>query len=245
MPSKECRRGIGDTDLGVSSPTAQWASAPEQPTLAPGIVHVWRADLDSPLDEAEVLSTAELARAERFRFEIDRRRWMCARTILRVLLGRYLTIDPHTVEITTGEHGKPTLLPRKAEPIENASRLQFNISHSDAVALYAFAIDNTVGIDVEVARRPIDEAAIAWAILSDREGTRIRALIAPERERELLRAWVRTEAVLKCLGTGLGAGLEHADPRGLWLVDIDAGSRSAAALAVANPPHCLRTWKWP
>jgi 4'-phosphopantetheinyl transferase len=219
----------------VSRPPGGWEPPPEPPTLAPGIVHIWRADLDGLSYTSEVLSAAELARAERFRFEVDRRRWKSARTVLRMLLAMYLGIGPRSVEITTGEHGKPTL---------NTSHLQFNLSHSEGLALYAFAIDNPVGIDVEVAGRPIDEAAVALAIPSDPGATRVKVFRESERQRELLRVWVRNEAVLKCLGTGLGAAPDHADVSGLWLVDLDVGSWPAAALAVAEPPRCVRTWEW-
>ena len=39
--------------------------------------------------------------------------------------------------------------------------LCFNLSHSGASALYAFAADGPVGVDVEVARRPLDAVALA------------------------------------------------------------------------------------
>ena len=61
-------------------------------------VHVWSADLD--LDDARIaalgttLDPAETARARRFHFERDRRRFTAARGILRTLLGRYLDVPP-------------------------------------------------------------------------------------------------------------------------------------------------------
>ncbi len=193
-----------------------------------------------------MLTGSELARAERFRFELDRKRWTRARTILRSLLGTYLGLDPHIVEITAGDHGKPTLVPQRTESIGNASRLQFNLSHSGDLVLYAFAIDNPVGVDVEVARGPIDEASFPWAIVGEHEAARLRAFRGVGQQRELLRAWVRTEAALKCRGTGLGAGLQgdDADSHPLWLVDLDVGSRAAAALAVTEAPARVRVWEW-
>ena len=61
-----------------------------------------------------------------------------------------------------------------------------------------------VGVDVEVARRPINEAALAARTFGPDEARRLAALDPVSREREFLRLWVRHEARLKCRGTGIG-----------------------------------------
>jgi 4'-phosphopantetheinyl transferase len=218
--------------------------APGPSQLAPGVIHVWRADLDHAVEGADLLTSSERDRAAQYRFEADRKRWTSSRSILRRLLGIYLGEDPRLVSIGVGEHGKPELLPRRAPPIDAPSPLQFNLSHSGSLALYAFAIDNPVGVDVELASRLVDPAAIARSIPGIGDAVRLAELEEPERSREVLRVWVRTEAALKCRGTGLAAQAQHTVPHEPWVVDLDVGAESAAALAAANPPAGLRTFEW-
>ena len=75
---------------------------------------------------ANLLTTAERARADRYRFADDRRRSIVARAATRRFLGRYLNADPATLVIDEEEFGKPVLRGRAIE---------FNASHSgDLVA---------------------------------------------------------------------------------------------------------------
>ena len=93
-----------------SAATRLWSPAPASLHLAPNDVHVWLAPLDvSPrLLEAlaATLSAEEQARADRFYFQRDRRRSVCARGILRDILARYLNCDPGELQFRYGPHGK-------------------------------------------------------------------------------------------------------------------------------------------
>ncbi|MGZ5324040.1 MAG: 4'-phosphopantetheinyl transferase family protein [Solirubrobacterales bacterium] len=203
--------------------------------LAAGELHVWRADLDGaagPGDSA--LSASERERAARFRFAADRVRWTRGRAILRELLGTYLERDPGSIEFELGPHGKPAALA--------ASGLEFNLSHSAGTALYAFAIGNPVGIDVEVARRERDYLRLAKRTFGEDEHRRLRTLPPAEREPEFLRAWVRHEAALKCRGEPLGG---RAAPEGLAILELDAGPGAAAAVASEREPDRVRSRVWP
>ena len=61
----------------------------------------------------------------------------------------YLGLDPRALEFSRGEHGKPMLATPGTGP------LQFNLSHSGDLALYAVSDAGAVGIDVEVRRRRV------------------------------------------------------------------------------------------
>lgn len=87
-----------------------------------------------------MLCPAERARAARFRFERDRRRYVVARGRLRQLLGERLGRRPDALQIDYGASGKPRLSDRA---------LHFNLSHSDDVALYAFSSACEIGADIE------------------------------------------------------------------------------------------------
>jgi 4'-phosphopantetheinyl transferase len=219
-----------------------WAPGPARPELAAGAVHVWRADLastDSALES--LLSDEERERAQQMLRDENRRLWARSRGTLRSLLGRYLQRDPRQLSFTTGPHGKPELADRA---------LSFNLSHSGDVALYAVRAVGEVGVDVQLDRRSVDEAAIAGRFLATDDVRRLARLPPAQRRTEFLRAWVRHEAALKCRGTGFGGGGETSAPNteggagGLWLADLDVGPGTAAAVAGEVTPRELCCWEW-
>jgi 4'-phosphopantetheinyl transferase len=228
---------------------------------------VWRADLEAMSDDlGRLLCRAERARADRILRERHRQLWTRARGVLRALLGRYLQIDPRELRLATGEGGKPALLGEARAASAAASQsvsagsphLFFNLSHSEQIALYAFTHRAAVGVDVEVARRPIgrvarrsiDEVAIAARAFGSAEARRLQALEPAARSREFLRAWVRHEAELKRRGTGIGgssASDSTPDSNGerVWAAQLDMGAGAAAAVALDRPPRELCCWDWP
>ncbi|MEN9568287.1 MAG: hypothetical protein RLZZ69_3483, partial [Cyanobacteriota bacterium] len=68
-----------------------WQLPQNKPILAAGAVHIWRANLGLSTPEIEnlttLLSTDEIARANKFRFVQHKNRFIAARGILRQLLG--------------------------------------------------------------------------------------------------------------------------------------------------------------
>ncbi len=194
-----------------------------------------------------LLCEEERARAGRLVSERDRRLWTRSRGVLRALLGRYLQRDPTALRFASGAHGKPALIDATAGSAAGSSfgakisRLSFNLSHSGQLALFAITETGPVGVDVEVARRPIDELAIAARTFGPEEARRLERLDPASREREFLRAWVRHEAELKCRGTGLPPSCEGASE--LWIAELDVGATAAAAVAVERPAR-LHCWDW-
>jgi 4'-phosphopantetheinyl transferase len=236
---------------------AEWPPGPQAPRLAPGAVHIWRADLDAVADSVlDGLSGDERERAAGIAGDRESALWSRSRGVLRELLARYLTTDADAVELSIGTHGKPELS-RPGGP-----ELFFNLSHSRNLALYAFCSDGRVGVDVQALRdeRPptgVDHVALARRAFGEHEAQRL-TLVAPERrEREFLRAWTRHEAELKRLGTGLGVGRREDERLGggaakqtahqhaaRSIVELDVGPRAAAALALERSPNELQLWGW-
>src|SRR6266446_959959 len=81
--------------------------------LADHEVHVWQADLDVLSSRAEprqlLLSKDEQQRADRFKFDQDRKRYTAGRQFLRTLLSAYLQIDLRAVSFDYSPNGKPSL----------------------------------------------------------------------------------------------------------------------------------------
>jgi 4'-phosphopantetheinyl transferase len=215
-------------------------------------IEVWLARLDLGIDQVvqctELLCGDEQLRAGRFRFERDRRRFIVARGVLRMLLGSYLDIAPAAVKFGYTQHGKPFLT-------NHASQIHFNLSHSGERALYAISISFDLGVDIESLKREIDYESLARRFFAPREYVALLRVAEPDRKRAFYACWTRKEAVVKAIGDGLSLALDQfevtvgpdAAPRVLnfavpayaiddWtLYSIIAGGHYAATLAAHGP----------
>ena len=171
--------------------------------LARNEAHVWHAFLDVPNDTLaalySALSSDEQHRAARFVFDRDRHHFIAARGILRVLLARYLFLEPAEIAFSYGPHGKPALV---MDP-GSTSALHFNVSHSNGLALFAFALDRHIGIDIEKLRPDFAGMEMAEHFFSDEEIAQLRAMPAHSQARGFFNGWTRKEAYSKAKGGGL------------------------------------------
>jgi 4'-phosphopantetheinyl transferase len=172
-------------------------------------VHIWHVSLDRPPATLSpllpLLSPDEQQKADRFRFDKDRTRYILARGLLRTVLSRYLAvmdsaIAPHQIEFTYTAKGKPGLA---------NSPIAFNVSHSHQLALFAIAARPRIGVDLEYVR-PIEAASLAQRFFSAQEAAMITALSGAEQQRVFFRGWTQKEAYLKATGDGL-VGLESVE----------------------------------
>lgn len=143
---------------------------------------------------------------------------------LRPVLARYLNLDPALIELRTGEHGKPRLA-------ERASGLSFNLSHSGRLALVAIARSREVGVDIEWIETRRDFLRLAEIGLDSEAAAAVRKVPAASRAGTFYDAWVRHEAIAKCLGVGLAAPLP---PGPVSISPVEVGADYAAAVAVAG-----------
>jgi 4'-phosphopantetheinyl transferase len=136
--------------------------------------------------------------------------------------------------------------------------LRFNLSHSGAKILVAVTAEREVGVDVERVQRDFAWEEVACSFLSPVEVTTIRGVPAGRRVHTFFECWVRKEAYLKGLGTGLsssldgfvvplgpGGGAVHDDRTAAtsaaeWRVHpLDPRRGYAAALAVAGDARVI------
>lgn len=181
-------------------PALTWSVPDAFPALDRDEIHVWCAWLDEPAlsaSPADLLSADELARARAFHFEGDRRRFLAARTVLRRLLGAYLGTPASRLRFTYGPYGKPAL---------NPAWLQFNLSHSGPLGLFAVCHHRQVGVDIEENRELADLELIGTRVFTPAETEQQRTLDPAARRHEFYRRWTRREATGKCSGVGLNDG---------------------------------------
>lgn len=170
------------------------------PQLDNAQVHVWTACLcaegTAPEHLYAVLADEERARADRFLRPEPRRRFIVARAVLRRLLSTYAGVDASALRFGRGAYGKPYLM--------GDSRLRFNLSHAQEMAMYAFASHRDVGIDIESTTRDIDIEGVARHVFSAAECETLSALAPGARRAAFFRSWTRKEAYVKARGDGLG-----------------------------------------
>jgi 4'-phosphopantetheinyl transferase len=172
--------------------------------VAEGEVHVWAAHLDELTPETSrflrLLAPEEKERAARFYRQTDCDHFLCARGVLRSLLAGYAGIAPEDLAFRCNAYGKPYLAEEGA--------LQFNVSHSHGLALYAIASGREIGIDVEWIRQTPDLMKIAGRFFSPREVRELEAAPPESQLRAFFRCWTRKEAYIKAKGLGLSIPLK-------------------------------------
>jgi len=177
------------------------SALPSQP-LTGSDLHIWCASLNVSSQDLlyyrSILSDDEAGRAMRFVFEKDRNHFIVGRGLLRSLLGNYLDLEPAQVEFVYRPHGKPAI---KLGPKDKV--LEFNLSHSKELVLYAFNWDRKVGIDVEYIQSMPDMDNFAEQFFSPRETALINSLAGEQKEIAFFKIWTCKEAFLKANGSGL------------------------------------------
>jgi 4'-phosphopantetheinyl transferase len=242
-------------DLGELTAAREWnpvspGSGAVMPSFPVARVDLWKLCLDQPPtagSPAGVLSADEIARAQRFHFEKDRIHFIHCRSALRFLLARYLGVSPAGIRFEYLSGGKPQLI---AE--QNPRRLQFNLSHSNNMALIAVGSELRLGVDIEKIRDNVDTPALAERFFSPRERAGLRALPGHLRVLAFFACWTRKEAFLKATGTGLSFPLEDfsvsthpdldpqleevqghtEDPTHWFLTDLNVGQAYRATIAL-------------
>jgi len=198
--------------------------------LHPGVVHLWQRRLDASAAEVNaycrLLSSEEQERARRFRVERPRKEFVLTRGTLRTLLAQYLGITPQEVHFRYAVRGKPAL--------EGESGLCFNVSHTDGLALMAFVMRRTIGIDVENLVRGVDAQRLAERFFSERERQALRSLRGDELQAAFFRCWTRKEAYIKAKGDGLSLALHEFD------VSIAEQDRDALLATRPDPTEAAR-----
>jgi 4'-phosphopantetheinyl transferase len=168
-----------------------------------GSVDVWWLDITSvSVGRAELaeLSLEEHKRAAAFAFRADRRRYTAAHVMLRRVLSGYLDFPPSSLIFhrePCPRCGKPTGRPA----LELRYGVHFSLAHSGDAVLVAVASQQG-GVDVE--QQPTGCVCSMSADMNATDAEWGRSLSEAGRHDLVIRWWVRSEAVLKCTGEGIG-----------------------------------------
>lgn len=214
-----------------------WQNAPRGIRLAADTIHIWRASLEQWHDFSEtILSAEEIQRGQRFLREEHRRRFCMARGFLRLILAHYLEIAPAQIRFREGAHGKLYLT---ASPVP----LEFNVSHSEDLALYAVTLENEIGIDVEWMNPALEIQPLAARVFTSLECQKLLALSPDQQIPVFYRLWTRKEAYLKALGlglSGLSLPINEEDAERITSLEPAPGYAGAWALTGRGPINSVQ-----
>ena len=227
MRSKSVRLDAPPAPGGIEP--AWSASAPLALPAPAADVEVWICGLvrsRTQVDElAAALSAAERARAARFGRDELRDRYVVGRATLRMLLGRRLGRAPAAVVIERGTRGRPFAA--------DANGLDFNVSHTQGVALIGMTVGVRIGVDVEHAARELNVEGIARKFMAPEEQRALSDLEPDARRRALLRLWTCKEAMSKATGDALSAPFRR----------LEVETSAALRLADGPPPYVPADWR--
>jgi 4'-phosphopantetheinyl transferase len=211
---------------------AYWADPPLTLELRAAEVDLWLIRQGDPSgDQLATLSEAERKRSARMRPDIAAR-YLHAQAVLREVLSRYLMVDPEQVTYRTGKYGKPYL---------EGGELEFNLSHSEDLALLGVTRLREIGVDIECVRpiHHVQTIAKRYLRAEDHEAW----LAAPEelRDEVFVQNWTEFEAVGKAHGVGVA---RHLDRTGLTVQRITINDAYRAAFARFGAVSKVRRFRW-
>jgi phosphopantetheinyl transferase len=186
----------------------------------------------------EMLSRQEIERANRFRMEQDRRRFINRHVMLRVLLARCTGRNAGGIQIRYGTYGKPFLSEQGAD-----RSIHFSTAHSAGTAVVAIGMGFPIGVDIEEVKMLKEMEEIVARHFTAEERRVFRNYSGFQRVEVFYRFWVRKEAVLKASGEGLIRPTTEIDVS-VWPVEskraVDPAPHSAEQPSMATE-DCSRT----
>ena len=178
----------------------------------------------------QFLSEDERSRANNFKREHLKQRFVAARGNLREILAKYLACKPNEILFSYGDRGKPYI-----------DGVYFNLAHSQDLAIYAISGDREVGIDLEYIDLKCDVDAIAKNYFLPLEQKLIKGLSDRAKYLAFFKAWTLKGAYGKATGQGIANILDSLDVSALIEMPIgetlQLGDWKLQALDTA-PDYC-------
>jgi 4'-phosphopantetheinyl transferase len=178
--------------------------------LEPGQIHLWMTFFGEIRDTwllqryDRLLAPEEREQQRRFQFEIDRRRYLVTRALVRTVLSQYVAVAPHEWAFAANAYGKPEIV--NADP--RARQIAFNISHTRSLILLGITSNGVVGVDVENCRAREAPLKIANQFFEPKELAELRALPTAQQHDRFFEYWTLKESYIKARGIGLSIPLD-------------------------------------
>ncbi len=176
-------------------------------TIASGAVDLWWAHPTQIRDPellhryTAILDNRERERMARFMFERHRHTYLIAHALVRTVLSRYADVEPADWAFVFNEHGRPDI-----DPAHQLGTLQFNLTHTEDLAVVAVARSD-VGVDAEDVTRRSSTIKVAEHFFAEDEVAQLQSLPAADMTSRFFDFWTLKEAYMKARGMGLALPL--------------------------------------
>lgn len=214
------------------SPTSQCHPAPV-PVLGAVVVLLPFANVrsESPLVDGACLTDDETRRAGSKMHADAARRFVIARSLLRMLLAERLGMVPNEVPITLDAGGRPALG-------ASTGGVDFSVSHCEDGVAIALSGQGRIGVDLESTRTRLPlYADVAAMSFSEAEQAWMNAVEGTTRAARFLDLWVLKEAHIKVGSSGL--------QRRMGGISLDQGCADPPQPLIAPPTaNRLRLCLW-
>jgi 4'-phosphopantetheinyl transferase len=171
-------------------------------------IDLWIIHLGSPALPVSkylaLLSDSEKTRMGQFHFDEDKWRYAAVHAGLRKILAGYLSIDPETIQFILNSYAKPALVDD-----QNPQQLQFNLSHSNGLALIAVSTIQPVGVDVERIKHLTNHLKLAERHFSPDEIDVLKQKDRSVSSAAFIQLWAGKEAFIKARGNGMSLPLNQ------------------------------------
>ncbi len=158
----------------------------------------------SIVDKLSLLSNEEAQRANRFRREEDKQRYILAHALKRYCLSRLLNTTAAQLVFSNGAKGKPHC--------ESLNAPSFNISHSGDWVLLGLSSKGDIGVDVEASDREVSDAVANYALTKE-QLIDVNQFNKPHNQ--FMIYWTQKEAISKALGLGLSIDFQTVECSGV------------------------------
>jgi len=152
------------------------------------MIDLWLEDLTVSDDDYahywSLLDANEQAKAARFFQKKHRDYYVSSHGKLRTILASYTNIPPEKLCFAVEVFGKPYLI------IDgNASKVTFNLSHTDNKMLLAVGYQQEIGVDIEAWNDRVDFTLVANACFAESERLFWQSLPSPKKDAAFYQFW--------------------------------------------------------
>jgi 4'-phosphopantetheinyl transferase len=187
----------------------EWLRPLETPALRRGDLHLWRVDLElmgqtPPLEQ--ILSPDERIRSDCLLSSEKRASFTAGRAALRLILAKYLKVNPGEIRFKYSGKGKPSLTGSN-----HTSDFRFNVSHSGRWMILGVCKNAELGVDIEGVR-PVQKTWALEKLFTEDDREHFAGLPENEKEAMFIAAWTEMESAAKVNGDGV-SGVRSARPK--------------------------------